>query len=64
MDKKRKKLYPKQWVKCGDFGWVDMNDTEFIDIEECRYGSGRDVVTVEYEGETFKSYIAVGSKPG
>jgi hypothetical protein len=48
------------WVKAGDT-WVDIDTTEFVDIEEGLYG---DEYTFNYEGQEYKSQIVRGSQPG
>ena len=52
----------KYWVKIFGGEWVDVDKTEFIDIEEDP--SGRDVMTFEYEGVTYSSAVMAGSRPG
>ena len=37
--------------------WVSMDDVQFENIEEDMFG--RDMVTVTYNGETFKSLITL-----
>ena len=50
------------WVYTNQqYGWVNVDKTEFIDIEEGFYG---DIMYFEYNGESFFSRIAIGSKPG
>lgn len=34
---------------------IDVDDVEFVDIEED--SSGRDLMTFEYQGQEYKSYI-------
>lgn len=48
------------WVKAGDT-WVDIDTTEFVDIEE---GLRGDIYTFIYEGQEHKSEIVRGSQPG
>ena len=50
---------PSCWVKCGD-KWVDIDDTEFLNVEEGVYG---DKYTVEYEGERYESLGVMGYGP-
>ena len=50
------------WVKAGEHGWVNIDETEFIDI--CEDGVGRDYYTFEYMGEVYESNIVSGSRPG
>lgn len=51
----------KGWVFAGrQNGWVDVENVEFIDVEESPYG---DVMHFEFQGETFQSNIVFGSKP-
>ena len=49
------------WVSAGKHGWVDVDDTEFLNIEESPYG---DVMYFEYEGEEYSSLIVFGGRPG
>jgi hypothetical protein len=50
------------WVYTNqDHGWINVDKTEFLDIEESPYG---DIMYFEYNGEMFFSKIAIGSKPG
>jgi hypothetical protein len=50
------------WVYTNtQYGWVNVNDTRFLDIEE---GPSGDVMTFEYNGEEFSSRVVIGSKPG
>ena len=42
-------------------GWVNIDDTEFIDIEETPYG---DMMHFTYNGEEYASNIVIGSRPG
>lgn len=42
-------------------GWVNVDDTKFLDIEETPYG---DSMTFEYLGEEYSSKVVIGSKPG
>lgn len=48
------------WVKT-DKEWVDVDQTEFVDIEEDEYGF--DLMTFDYEGVTYKSNVVQGSQP-
>lgn len=48
------------WVHAGPHGWVNVVDTEFLNIEEGMMG---DVMYFEYEGEEYSSNIVFGSKP-
>lgn len=50
----------KQWVRT-DEGWVNVEDVEFLGIEE---GMFADEMTFEYKGKEYKSKIALGSRPG
>ena len=43
------------------YGWVHVDDTEFIDIEEGPFG---DVMFFEYNQHSYSSRIIFGSKPG
>jgi len=56
--KQRKQTY---WVKAGD-EWVDVDLTEFLNIEED--SQGRDVMTFGYLGVEYKSNVVSGSRPG
>jgi hypothetical protein len=51
----------KTWVCAGQWGWISTDEVEFSDIEEGPFG---DVMSFKFCGESFKSQIAVGSKPG
>jgi hypothetical protein len=44
-----------------EHGWVNVDDTEFLDIEESPYG---DVMHFAYKGVDYSSKIVIGSKPG
>lgn len=55
------KHYPKSWVKAGQHGWVDVDETEFENIEESFAG---DVMSFTYKGEKYQSLIVQGSRPG
>ena len=48
------------WVKAGG-EWVDLDDTEFLNVSEDLYG--RDTITFEYEGDTYESIAVNGSRP-
>jgi len=43
------------------YGWVNVEDTEFIDIEETFAG---DMMHFEYNQHSYSSRIVFGSKPG
>ena len=43
------------------YGWVNVEDTEFIDIEET---FGGDMMHFEYNQHSYSSRIVFGSKPG
>lgn len=50
------------WVYVDDQRrWVDVKDTEFLDIEE---GFDGDVMTFEFNGNVYSSKIILGSRPG
>lgn len=51
----------KSWVNAGEHGWVEVQDTKFLNIEEGLHG---DEMTFEYKGKEYKSRIAIGSRPG
>lgn len=51
----------KTWVKAGKHGWVDIEKTEFENIEESFAG---DVYIFTYMGERYQSLIVHGSQPG
>ncbi len=42
-------------------GWVNADDTEFLNVEETPYG---DLMYFEYKGEEYSSRIVLGSRPG
>jgi len=44
-----------------EHGWVNVDDTEFLDIEESPYG---DVMHFNYRGVDYSSKIVIGSRPG
>jgi hypothetical protein len=61
---RKPRKYPSLWVKLGD-EWVDVNnqeDVEVVGVEEDFVG--RDVYTVFFKGEEYKSFGYTGSKPG
>jgi hypothetical protein len=43
------------------YGWVNVEETEFIDIEETPFG---DLMHFEYRQHPYSSRIVFGSKPG
>jgi hypothetical protein len=43
-----------------EHGWVNVDETEFLDIEESPYG---DVMHFTYEGRDYSSKIVIGSRP-
>ena len=50
------------WVYVDNqYRWVNVKDTEFLNIEE---GFGGDVMTFEFNGNEYSSKIVFGSKPG
>ena len=54
---------PTVWVRAGENGWIDIKETEFIDISEGMYGE--DLYTFEYEGKQYSSTVVRGgSRPG
>lgn len=44
-----------------EHGWVNVDDTEFLNIEETPYG---DKMYFIYNGEEYSSNIVIGSRPG
>lgn len=52
----------KTWVKAGEYGWINVDDTKFIDISEDEMG--RDKYTFEYKGVEYTSNVVSGSRPG
>lgn len=52
----------RYWVSAGDYGWVSVDEVEFLDCSEDPMGF--DVMTFEYKGETFHSRVVGGSRPG
>jgi hypothetical protein len=49
------------WVFAGKHGWVDIDETEFENIEETPYG---DRMYFSYKGTIYSSQIVLGGKPG
>jgi len=50
------------WVFAGKSnGWVDVDDVEFLNVEESPFG---DVMYFEFNGESFESNVVFGSNPG
>ena len=49
------------WVKA-EKEWVDVDKTEFINIEEDFHG--HDLMTFEYGGVEYQSNVVRGSQPG
>ena len=49
------------WVYVDNqYRWVNVKDTEFLNIEE---GFGGDVMTFEFNGNEYSSKIVFGSRP-
>ena len=44
-----------------EHGWVNVDDTEFLDIEESPHG---DVMSFTFKGVNYSSKIVIGSRPG
>lgn len=42
-------------------GWVDVEDTTFINFEDTQYGG---VMYFEYQGQEYSSHVVYGVKPG
>lgn len=58
------KSYKKtQWVKAGDHGWIDIDRTAFIDIEEGPFGDEY-IFMLSGSDEVYRSQIISGSQPG
>jgi len=50
------------WVYAGkQNGWVNVDDTEFVDIEEGPFG---DIMHFTFNEESFESPVRFGSRPG
>jgi len=50
------------WVYVDNqYRWVNVKDTEFLNIEE---GFDGDVMTFEFNGNEYSSKIILGSRPG
>lgn len=46
---------PKSWVYADKNGWVDLEETRFINISEDLYG--RDKVYFEFDGQEYESMV-------
>lgn len=51
----------KNWVYAGEHGWVNVDNTEFVDISEDWYGN--DILTFVYKGVHYYSNIVIGDRP-
>jgi hypothetical protein len=46
---------PKSWVFANENGWIDLEETKFLNISEDLYG--RDKVSFEYNGQEYESML-------
>jgi len=46
---------PKSWVYTHDNGWIDLEETKFLNISEDLHG--RDRVYVEFNGQEYESMV-------